>query len=152
MPTQHELKFAGLGRAARQKRVRRQIRSSPWPTAVHITAWAECYQHWKALNEGINKPNKDNGNGERENNLLSSSSDVRQSADLFNRCSFQDNRTIGLSGRIHYFSLHPLVDPVSLTVHPLLIHSRDGAHPNSCRRSSRRQSRPRIWLSGLSVL
>jgi hypothetical protein len=50
--------------------------------------WAELYLHWKSLNEGLNKPNKDSGNGERENNVLSSSSDVRQSAVLLNCFSF----------------------------------------------------------------
>ena len=79
------LQFVEVGRAARQKRLRRQIRSCAFPTAVHITAWAECYRHWKALNEGLNKPSKDNGNGEKENNILSGSSDVRQSEALINR-------------------------------------------------------------------
>ena len=82
VPDQDSL--AGVGRAARQKRVRRLIRSCANPTAVHIAAWAECFRHWEALNRRLNKPKKGSVNEARENNIVSGSSDVRQSAALLN--------------------------------------------------------------------
>lgn len=75
--------FANLGRAARQKRVRRLLRGVSIPTPVHLGAWVECYRHWTVLNEGLNK---DSGSGERDNNILSGSSDVCQFPGLLDYC------------------------------------------------------------------